>query len=129
MLYHYSTWRGQKLAQDGIIKPRNTYAQYTRQAGMYHPVIFLTSDPTWEPSVQAATTEHYWEKCGSDPEVYAQLGIPCFSNGLRYCEQQGLMLMVEDAMKLGSDVTKWKVAYENLPVYQICKWEGAWISL
>jgi hypothetical protein len=118
--YHYATWSGAQVARDGYIKPFDHYAR-----GML-PLVFATTDPRWEPSVQAASKEGYWEKCGSCPEAYAQLGIPCWRfevalidpihvlnlvfTGEREPWTEFYSQMVRDGIALGGYVADWYVS-------------------
>lgn len=124
-LYHYTTWPGEHIRQSGIIKPA---ADYSRFAQKPMPTrVFLTENPFWEPSIQAVTRDYYWEKCGSCPEAYTEMGIPCWRFLIEHAGVYYKMWkndfdaqMFEDALALGSDTEQWWVSFN--PV----KFEAAW---
>lgn len=136
MLYHYTTWNGFKIFEEKVLKVSSRYAAYTYYAGYYPPLVFLSEDKIWEPTVQAATKEFYWESCGSCPDTYQQLEIPCWrftvdsdievEPAIKVCSDLGLSAMIEHGIKLGADPTKWWVSRKSLAVTQAAQWEGVW---
>ena len=137
MLYHYSTWRGAEILKDDMIKPRNIYQAWTGNCilTMWPRLVFLTSDPRWEPSVQAMTKERQWEKCGSCPEVYTQMGIPCWrfevkipANMIAFARMAVecgdlWKQMVLDASELGSNPNQWVITANPVKIKDAWKWE------
>ena len=80
----------------------------------------------------------YWEKCGSCPEMYTQMRIPCWRfeaptadvtpfdiSGVDYGAQW--VEMMESAVTLGSDISEWvitadKIAFTNMKRWRNNKW-------
>ena len=121
-LYHYSTWAGEAILKAGVVRPSTRYRGNTTWPKM----VFLTETPEWEPSVQAKSKEGFWEKCGSTPEVYKQLGIPCWrfevkadSTNLTHAHHihyPGWSAMLMDATDLCGHIGKWWVAFYEVPI-------------
>lgn len=142
-LFHYTTWMGNQMYQERVIKPDNRYARFVFQTILseWPRLTFLTQNEEWEPSVQAYSEERFWEKCCSHPETYAALNIPCWKfevnpNGLilgvatdfKGCANWKKML--DDARKLGSTVEDWRIAVQDAYIINSWKWENdEWLKL
>ena len=126
-LYHYATWGGKHILKTGLIVPSTSYTwgPETLATPQWSPLVFFTENPIWEPSVQAKPENGFWEKCGSDPDSYNQLGIPCWkftvederimhitavAGSLKWHE------MLEDARLLGSDTDQWYVSGDVIEI-------------
>jgi len=140
-LYHYTTWLGSILADAGEIETMNRYGfGEMTMLNDWPKLVFLTSNQDWEPSVQAYNAEKYHEKCGSCPEVYAQLGIPCWKLEVdvplgevccaldnRLMTHPKWVVMLKDAMALGSDISRWMVSFDELSIEKAYRWyDGQW---
>ena len=135
-LYHYTTWRGEQILKERVILCSLRYAHWAGETLLddWPRLTFLTSDLSWDPSVQAITSHGKWEKCGSYPETYDALGIPCWKFEVN---QNGLVLgypfdfdgddkwlqMLDDAVKLGSHIEDWRVVCQDVMVIKAWKWE------
>lgn len=141
--YHYSTWEGRLIHESKIVKPSYRYSlwePYGLAAGCCAEIntefVFLTSNGYWEPSIQASSEEGYWEKCGSCPEVYTELGIPCWRfevyatyPKLVWGKQHERLFraMLQDAINLGSKISEWCITDIKCKVLKTYKWEdGKW---
>lgn len=135
--YHYSTWFGDAVFYEGVVEPRVTYV------GFGLPLVFTTSNPVWEPSIQTAWKVGSYEKCGSCPEVYDELGIPCWRFLVRMLDPVSFVqvlfdmgpgdytdffaAMIADATKLGSNVFDWTVSRHPALVLETSRWvKGEW---
>ncbi len=131
-LFHYSTWNGSKIHKLGFIEPSNyyNYLMDSHVDPLWTPVVFLTKNPIWEPSVQAKSSEGYWEKCGSCPEMYTELGIPCWKfevdiEAIKIRLWDGdwqWTWMLSDATKLGSHYSDWYLSHRQVTVIKSYKW-------
>ena len=130
-LYHYATWRGETINKCNYIKPGTRYGRFFDM-----PLVFLTTNEFWEPSIQSYSLERYHEQCGSCPQVYTELGIPCWKFEVRV-PWQGLFpfyaftiphwkAMIHDAIQLGSDVTEWYVTRKQTTVIKSWRWKERW---
>ena len=128
-LYHYATWSGHKIKASMVLRPSIKYGFGNTTVLLPWPeVVFLTTNPHWEPSIQAKSKEGYWEKCQSDPKSYEELGIPCwkFTVHAHNVEVRKvtdyIMLgekwryMLADAIKLNSDIDQWYISDSVLDV-------------
>ena len=141
-LYHYSTWQGQRIFDDQKVFASVSYERFTGGTVLFAvPLIFLTSNPGWEPSVQARSVRLFWEKCGSCPEVYEELGIPCWRfligylkhlkpvRALDYSTSTSWRRMLEDAILMGSDPEQWYICGSYMDILESWKWEkGKWTT-
>ena len=140
-LYHYTTWTGGIVRLRRHVHVSNNYGWgNTTTLTEWPKLLFLTSDPHWERSIQAYNRAGHHEKCGSCPETYEQLGIPCWKfevevdqDTLKAAVDTRLMIndkweeMLVDALSLGSDVTKWWVGTQPIAIEKSYKWkEGRW---
>jgi hypothetical protein len=140
-LYHYATWQGSKVAESKVILPSVQYGFGRRTVLNDWPgLVFLTKNPEWERSIQALSLEEFHEKCGSCPETYSQLSIPCwkFEVEVHPQEVQGVLIlrlannrqwqeMIEDAVSLGSNVKDWLTSDEPQLVTNAWQWkDGGW---
>jgi hypothetical protein len=139
-LYHYSTWQGRRIYEEGFIAASVAYERFTGSTLLNStPLIFLTSNPSWEPSVQARSKRLHWEKCGSCPEVYTELGIPCWKfqvkdgigvRAVDYSTSASWRRMLGDAIILGSDPEQWYICGGFIHVIEPWQWEnGQWTTL
>jgi hypothetical protein len=142
-LYHYSTWRGAEIFKAGWVHPRDLYQVWTGNTVLmkWPHLVFLSINAEWEPSIQSMTKERYWEKCGSHPEVYTQLNIPCwrfevdrpgsimhFSSAAQSCGRLWNE-MIDDAICMGSNPDQWIMTQEPVRVRRVWKWEDRWKML
>lgn len=135
--YHYSTWFGDAVFYTGTVEPRVNYV------GFGLPLVFATLNPHWEPSIQAAWKVGHYEKCGSCPELYEQLDIPCWRFLVRMLDPVSFIQvlfdmgpgkhtnfyaeMIADAAKMGSDVFDWTVSRHPALVLETARWvKGEW---
>ena len=136
-LFHYATWGGQEIATTGWLWPsrRYGYGPETLSTPQWPKMVFLTENSFWEPSVQAKH-KGMWEKCGSHPEIYAELNIPCWRFKVEIAENlivparaPGFTAarwykMLQDGRNLGSNVEEWYVTREYVPVKKSWKWRN-----
>lgn len=72
-VYHYTTWPGPEIVQDGLVLPHSV-----GRGPDWPELVWATELPSWDPSVQAANIEGQWPRFPSCPEQYVDLGIPCW---------------------------------------------------
>lgn len=128
-LYHYATWKGDSIHKQKVIKPSNRYYNY-----IDWKLVFLTRNEYWDPSIQSYSIEGYYEKCGSSPQVYTELGIPCWKFEVRVPWARLFphyiilttrwKMMIADAIHLGSDVTEWHITSLRTDIIKSWKWKG-----
>jgi len=137
-LYHYATWAGEAIQKSGVILPNINYANWVKHTLLtrWPDLVFLTQNEYWEPSIQSVNKQGLWEKCGSYPETYAALGIPCWKfevnlNTLvlgmvdRLSEEYPRWdFMLQDAEKMGSHTEDWRVTSQDCYVINTWKWEN-----
>lgn len=147
--FHYTTWPGLKIYRDRQVQPNDHYIAWAGNLTLEWPaVVFFTTNPVWEPSVQTSSRERYWEKCGSCPSIYSELGIPCWKFSIdpywaavkdrakiakyasfAFKHNSPWRHMAEDAMRLGSDPREWWVSDKPIPVLDAYLWnpyEDTW---
>jgi hypothetical protein len=139
-LFHYSTWREEQIIQERIVKPCRRYAPDT-MLNHFPPLAFLTFNPFWEPTIQAADDENrVFEKCGSCPAVYAELGIPCWRFeinpvGVRrrtvteYWHLPYWGYMLDEAERMGSNPAQWRLADSPAEVIRTYQWNQGWMEV
>lgn len=137
-LYHYATWIGQAVHKDGKLKPSDMYGFGERTAlTTWVPLVFLTESPDWERSIQAVSPEGHYEKCGSCPQTYTQMGIPCYKFVVDIespwlapaCEATLLTIpnwkdMIKDAIDLTSDVARWWIFPREVKIEESFIWRN-----
>ena len=142
-LYHYCTWGGDSIYGAGVIKPSRRYAVNVEKTVLdqWPLLTFLTSSPSWEPSLQSYTKDGHWERCGSYPETNEALGIPSWkfqinTNGLVLGEATDFKgckdwrRMLEEAVIMGSNPDDWRIAVQDCYVIKTWAWRNdEWITL
>ena len=137
-LYHYSTWRGFTLRELGIIYPNNRYGFAAQvDAHNWPKLVFLTKNDYWEPSIQSVDPKGNWDKEETSPIMYANRGIKCWRFTvelkeplfkLMYSHPYWLM-MLEDAAKLGSDLSQWHWTEEPCEIKESAQWiHTKWVT-
>jgi hypothetical protein len=80
------------------------------------PLVFLTQDDNWESSLQAVaeSRQYPYAKGTSSPGQYTAQDIPCWKFEVDVKDSRNIMYsnpswlkMFEDAVMLGSDISKW----------------------
>ena len=102
---------------------------------------FLTINDFWDASVQTRSRDNHWEKCGSDPRAYHELGIPCWrfevnphtvvtGNPIEIKTDDDVWArMLLDAVRLGSNPHEWRITSQDAFIIGGWKWEkGKWVS-
>lgn len=145
-LYHYTTWPGWDIFRKKFLQPSDKYGNFvtntqppTMLSKQWPKLVWLSKSDEWEPSVQTISPQGYWEKCGSDPDAYTELGIPCWRFeisliGLLHMaavDQQPLnnrwLDMLKDGRKLGSDLYNWHLTNTECDVVESCmRIDGKW---
>ena len=133
--YHYCTWRGRIIAEDGIIKPSTRYAKNI--CGPTAPaLVFLTTNPYWEPSVQAKDINGRYTRQPSDPKDYRKKLIPLWRFEVEVklavniiYNVPGFISMLQDAKELDSDMSLWHWSTESFKVVAVREFNGLdWVK-
>ena len=131
-LYHYATWSGKTIHLSKLIIPSNNYLTSSSLK-----LVFLTKNEEWEPSIQSYSLEWYYEKCGSHPETYTELEIPCWKfevspikvtqvKTIKADHEKLWTWMVSDAKAMGSNIDDWYVTDETLIIHKTWQWKTNW---
>lgn len=136
-LYHYTTFSGAAILKSNVLLPSYFYSATSKHntTTPWPALVFLTSDPNWEPSVQAIGDSGVYHREASDPSTYTLEGIPCWritvdlpKDGMKLMYPHPRWLgMLRDGKSLGADIKKWHWTEKAIPVTECHKWiKGGW---
>lgn len=135
--YHYATWNGSAIHFSGKIKPSTRYVGQVC-GPTAPPLVFLTTNDYWEPSVQALSKKTPYVRGPSTPERYAAEHIPLWRFTVEIkapinviYNVPGFISMLHETKLLGSDMSQWHWTTETLDVLTVAKFEGetsAWVD-
>jgi len=122
-LYHYTTWQGSEVFPLGKLVPSEKYLKEGP------PLVWLTENEYWEPSIQAKQMNGSYERGPSSPGLYSTLGIPCWRFEVEVKDTfklhypiAGWLYMLEDGKDLGSDLSQWHWVTDSVEIVNSYKW-------